>query len=84
LLASIWLDEKGIPALALCTEAFTDALVALARIHGRPDKEWARIPHPFGSLDDVEVRERAEFFVREFYRTTLALGCGVGRPFVSC
>jgi hypothetical protein len=71
LLASVWLENKGIPTLALCTEAFTEALTALARIHGRPDKEWARIPHPFGSLDDSAVRERAEFFVSELYRTAL-------------
>ena len=74
MLASIWLEQKGIPTLALCTEAFTGALSALARIHGRADKEWARIPHPFGSLDDEAVRQRAEFFVREFYRTALVEG----------
>jgi hypothetical protein len=71
LLASIWLEKKDIPALALCTEAFTGALTALAKIQGRPDKEWARIPHPFGSLDDPSVRQRAEFFVCELYRTAL-------------
>ena len=71
MLASIWLETKGIPALALCTEAFTGALTALAKIHGRPDKEWARIPHPFGSLDEAAVRARAEFFVAELYRTAL-------------
>jgi hypothetical protein len=71
LLASIWLEKKGIPALALCTEAFTGALTALAKIHGRADKEWARIPHPFGSLDEAAVRDRADFFVRELYRTAL-------------
>jgi hypothetical protein len=74
LLASIWLEKKGIPALALCTEAFTGALTALARIHGRPDKEWARIPHPFGSLDDAAVHERAEFLVGQLYRTALVDG----------
>ena len=72
MLASIWLEKKGIPTLALCTEAFTGALSALAKIHGRPDKEWARIPHPFGSLDETAVRSRAEFFVSELYRTALA------------
>jgi hypothetical protein len=72
LLASIWLEKKGVPALALCTQPFTPALSALARIHGRPDKEWARIPHPFGSVDDATLRERAEFFVNELYRTALA------------
>ncbi len=71
MLASIWLEKKGIPALALCTEAFTGALTALAKIQGRADKAWARIPHPFGSLDDTGVRQRAEFFVRELYRTSL-------------
>jgi hypothetical protein len=71
LLASIWLEKKGIPALALCTEAFTGALIALAKIHGRPDKAWARIPHPFGSLDEASVRQRATFFVSELYRTAL-------------
>ena len=74
MLASIWLESKGIPALALCTEAFTGALTALAKIKGRPDKEWARIPHPFGSLDDAGVRERAEFLVSELYRTALTDG----------
>jgi hypothetical protein len=71
LLASIWLENKGVPALALCTEAFTGALSALARIHGRPDKAWACIPHPFGSLDDAAVRERAGYFVGQLYRTAL-------------
>lgn len=71
MLASVWLEKKGIPALALCTEAFTGALTALAGIHGRPDKAWARIPHPFGSLDEAAVRQRAEFFVAELYRTAL-------------
>ncbi len=71
MLASVWLEKKGIPALALCTEAFTGALTALARIHGRPDKAWARIPHPFGSLDEAAVRQRAELFVAELYRTAL-------------
>jgi hypothetical protein len=71
LLASIWLEKKGIPALALCTEAFTGALTALATIQGRPEKAWARIPHPFGSLDEAGVRQRAEFFVSELYRTAL-------------
>ena len=74
MLASIWLENKGIPTLALCTEAFGPALTALAAIHGRPDKEWARIPHPFGSLDDDIVRERADFFVRELYRNALVDG----------
>jgi hypothetical protein len=67
----MWLEKKGIPALALCTEAFTGALTALAVIHGRADKAWARIPHPFGSLDDAGVRQRAELFVAELYRTAL-------------
>lgn len=71
MLASIWLEKKGIPALALCTDAFTGALTALAKIQGRADKAWARIPHPFGSLDDIAVRRRAELFVRELYRTAL-------------
>ena len=74
MLASIWLENQGIPSLALCTEAFTGALTALRKIHGRPDKEWARIPHPFGSLDDAGVRDRAEFFVSELYRTVLVGG----------
>jgi hypothetical protein len=65
------LEKKGIPALALCTESFSGALSALATIHSRPDKHWARIPHPFGSLDDAAVGDRAELFVRELYRTVL-------------
>jgi hypothetical protein len=74
LLASIWLEKKGVPALALCTDAFTGALSALAGIHGRPDKSWACIPHPFGSLDEATVRERAEYFVGQLYRTALVEG----------
>jgi hypothetical protein len=67
----MWLERKGVPTLALCTEPFTPALRALAKMHGRPDKEWARIPHPFGSLGEDVVRQRAEFFVLELYRTAL-------------
>jgi hypothetical protein len=71
LLASIWLEKKGIPTLALCTDAFATVLATLAEIHGRADKQWASIPHPFGSLDDTVVWERAQFFVGELYRAAL-------------
>lgn len=74
MLASISLEARGIPALALCTEAFTGSLTALAGVYGRPDKGWARVPHPFGSLTPDEVRARAEVFVAEFYRAVLAAG----------
>lgn len=74
MLASISLESRGVPSLALCTEAFTGSLTALASVYGRPDKAWARVAHPFGSLTVDEVRERAEHFVREFYEAVLAEG----------
>ena len=71
MLASIWLEKKGVPALAVCTEPFERVVEELSRVHGIPDIQWAMIPHPFGSLDEVTLANRAETIVERFYDVVL-------------
>ena len=71
MLASIWLEKKGVPALAICTEPFTGAVKALTRIHGVEGIKWAILPHPVGSLTPEVLRERAKIVVETFYDAVL-------------
>jgi hypothetical protein len=56
----IEIEKRGIPAVAICTEAFLPGLEALAQMRGMPDYRFAVVPHPLGVLFDDELRQRAE------------------------
>ena len=56
----IELEKRGLPAVAICTEAFLPGLDALAQMRGMPDYGFAVVPHPLGVLFDDELRQRAE------------------------
>lgn len=56
----IELEKRGIPAVAVCTEAFVPGLKALAGMRNMPGYTFAVVPHPLGVLFDDELRERAE------------------------
>ena len=56
----IEIEKRGIPAVAICTEAFEPGLDALAKMRGMPDYRFALVPHPLGVLFDDELRQRAE------------------------
>ena len=56
----IEIEKRGIPAVAICTEAFVPGLDALTEMRGMPDYRYAVVPHPLGVLFDDELRQRAE------------------------
>lgn len=56
----IELEKRGIPAVAICTEAFRPGLDALAKMRGMPDYRFVIVPHPLGVLFDDELMGRAE------------------------
>jgi hypothetical protein len=35
-------------------------------LSGLPGLRWAEVPHPLGSLDQTELRQRAELAVEQF------------------
>jgi hypothetical protein len=56
----IEIEKRGIPAVAICTEAFLPGLDALTKMRGMPAYRFAVVPHPLGVLFDDELRQRAE------------------------
>lgn len=56
----IELEKRGIPAVAICTEAFRPGLDALTKMRGMPDYRFVIVPHPLGVLFDDELWGRAE------------------------
>lgn len=56
----IEIEKRGIPAVAICTEAFLPGLDALTQMRGMPDYRFALVPHPLGVLFDDELMQRAE------------------------
>jgi len=44
----------------IITEPFIPTAKAIAQVRALPDYEFAVIKHPIGSLNDVELRERAK------------------------
>ena len=60
MLDAINLEKQGIPAVAVITEPFVPTANAMAELNGMPGYPFVVVPHPFGSLDEATVRERAE------------------------
>ncbi len=48
------------------TDVFTPVCRATAKLGGIPDIRWAVVPHPIGSLNGEELRERARSAVEQF------------------
>lgn len=57
---AIEMEKLGVPAVAICTEAFRLGLDTLTQMRGMPDYRFAIVPHPLGVLFDDELRQRAE------------------------
>ncbi|NIJ11002.1 hypothetical protein FHU38_001346 [Saccharomonospora amisosensis] len=53
-------ENAGIPAVVICTEAFVASADAMADLQGSPGYRYVRIPHPLALLDEAGVAERAE------------------------
>jgi hypothetical protein len=57
------LEERGIPTVTLCTEAFMDSAAAHARAYGRPDARVVAVQHPLAALAPEAVMQRADAVV---------------------
>lgn len=57
---SVELESRGIPTVAIHTEAFINSAVAHGLAFGRPDYQFAAVRHPIAGLAPDEVKERAE------------------------
>ena len=73
----IEIEKMGIPAVAVCTEAFLPGLDALTKMRGMADYKFAVVPHPLGVLFDDELRGRAELAAPQIVQIVLE---NVARP----
>jgi hypothetical protein len=53
-------EDRGIPAVLLCTEPFMDSAREHARVYGNPDYQAVSVMHPVASLLPEAVRQRAD------------------------
>ncbi|OGA35280.1 MAG: hypothetical protein A3G80_05680 [Betaproteobacteria bacterium RIFCSPLOWO2_12_FULL_62_13b] len=67
----IEIEKMGIPAVAVCTEAFLPGLDALTKMRGMADYKFAVVPHPLGVLFDDELRGRAELAAPQIVQIVL-------------
>jgi hypothetical protein len=52
-------EAAGLPAVAICSDAFTVTADAMAELRGAPGYPYATTPHPVAVLTPDQVRERA-------------------------
>jgi hypothetical protein len=55
----IILEQSGLPAVVVCTDAFTASADAMAGLRGAPGYRYLTIPHPMANLTPEGVRDRA-------------------------
>ena len=55
----IILEQGGIPAVVVCTDAFTASADAMAGLRGAPGYRYLTVPHPMANLTPDGVRDRA-------------------------
>jgi hypothetical protein len=54
------LEAAGVPAVVMCTEAFTVSADAMAKLQGSPGYRYVRTAHPVALLDADGIAERVE------------------------
>ena len=52
--------------MIIATQPFNDACKGMAKMGGMPDLQWAVVPHPIGSLNEEQLRERASLAMDQF------------------
>jgi hypothetical protein len=52
-------EAAGLPAAAICSDAFRVTADAMAGLHGAPGYRYATTPHPVAVLTPEQVKERA-------------------------
>ena len=53
------MEKRGIPAVAICTDALRASADAMARIQGADGYRYAVVAHPVSSLSDTEIEQHA-------------------------
>jgi hypothetical protein len=66
------LEAAGIPAVVICSDAFTVSADAMARLQGSPGYGYVTTAHPVAPLDADGVRERARLALPEIVGTLTA------------
>ncbi len=61
----ISLEQRGIPAVSVCTDKFRVTADAMARLHGFPDYRYVTVPHPVASLALPEILALADAILPE-------------------
>jgi hypothetical protein len=56
----IFLERRGVPSAAICTDALQASANAMAALHGAPGYRYAIVPHPVSSLDAEGLRAHAK------------------------
>lgn len=56
----VLLEQSGVPAAVICTDAFTVSADAMAEVQGASGYRYVTTDHPVASLDRNGVRARAE------------------------
>jgi hypothetical protein len=64
----ILLERAGLPAVSICTDAFTVPARAMAKTYGFPGFEFVTVPHPVASLTEEQIRERVRDLMPELLR----------------
>jgi hypothetical protein len=63
------LEAEGIPAVVICSDAFTVSADAMANLQGSPGYHYVRTAHPVAPLTQAELRERAVAALPEIVAT---------------
>lgn len=64
----ILLERAGIPAVSVCTDAFTITAEAMARSLGFPGYQYVTVPHPVASRTETEIDEMAAAVLPDIVR----------------
>jgi hypothetical protein len=56
----IVLEQAGLPAVVVTTDAFIASADAMARVRGVPGYKYLTVPHPMANLSEDGVRGKAE------------------------
>lgn len=59
------LEQAGVPAAVICTEAFVATADAMAELRGAPEYDYVVTEHPVAALTRAQVRRRGRRLVSE-------------------
>ncbi len=68
MLDGILLEQRGIPAAAICTDLFVPNGQAIAAAHGAPAYPFTLVRHPLASATQEDLAREAKQVLREVLR----------------